>query len=159
MLDLSNLSWVQLDEDERVRYLVEPGDILLVRTNGNSQYVGRSVVVKDVPPETVFASYLIRLKTDLGRIRSDYLCALLNSEYLRKTLTHEIRSSAGNYNINTQGIKRQKVPLPPLEDQDRIVEQVNGFESAKAELKNYIEQARGLKAHLVKSLMMPDNHS
>jgi type I restriction enzyme, S subunit len=118
-LDLSDLSWIVLPKKEQERFSVREGDILLVRTNGNPSYVGRSVVISNPPKNAVYASYLIRLRVDESQVRPAYVNTLLNSQYVRATLRHEIRSSAGNYNLNTVGIKRQQIPLPTLLEHSR----------------------------------------
>lgn len=152
-LDLSDLSWAILTSDEQERYAAHDGDILLVRTNGNPLYVGRSVVVKGVPEGTVFASYLIRLRVDESHIKPDYLNILLNSEYLRRTLRHEIRSSAGNYNINTKGIRRQRIPLPSISGQDQIIQEIKYVDAAIAQCELHITQSQALKTFLLRWLL------
>lgn len=152
-LDLSDLKWMSLTDQEQERYSADVGDVLVVRTNGNPLYVGRSVAIKTVPERTVFASYLIRLRVDQSRILPAYLSTLLNSRYLRKTLRHEIRSSAGNYNINTKGLQRQNVPLPPIREQGEILENIQEFNNAKAQLEKHIQASRLLKSRLLNQLL------
>lgn len=151
-LDLSDVKWVSLTSEERQRYSVHPGDVLLVRTNGNPAYVGRSTAIKSAPNHAVYASYLIRLRVDPTRIQPEYLNILLNSEYLRRTLRHEIRSSAGNYNINTQGLKRQKIPLPPLQEQQELVGVMIQLRDTAIHIQRHIADSQRVKAHLLSML-------
>ena len=153
-LDLSDLQWIELTEGDLQRYTIAKGDVLVVRTNGNPSYVGRSVAISSLATRMAFASYLIRLRPDETRVRSKYLEAVLNSSYLRKTLRHEIRSSAGHYNLNTKGIGRQKIPLPPLNKQDEIIQQLNQFDSTVAHCQEHIENLRTVKSVLLNKLML-----
>ena len=126
-LVLDNLGYTNLSSSEEDKYQLAEGDVLIVRTNGNPGYVGRTAVVNGVPDGCVYASYLIRLRPKTDRILPKYLHAALSSSSIRKTLRHEIRSSAGNYNLNTKGIKRQILPIPPLPEQREFVEQFDSF--------------------------------
>jgi type I restriction enzyme S subunit len=152
-LDLADLRWINLTDEEQERYAINADDVLVVRTNGNPLYVGRSVAIKIVPEGTVFASYLIRLRVDQERILPVYLSALLNSQYLRKTLRYEIRSSAGNYNVNTKGLQRQRIPLPPIQEQERILENMQDLNRAKFHLERHTQASRQLKSRLLNHLL------
>lgn len=133
-LDLTDLQRLKLGKDELERYRVQQGDILIVRTNGNPDYVGRCVVAPALETPTVFASYLIRLRIDTSRALPEYLVPVLSAPSFRKRLRGDVRSSAGNYNINTVGIRRQRLPIPTLDDQKSIVEQFSQFDEAKSKI-------------------------
>ncbi len=154
-LDLTDLNWIVLSPQDQERFAVCAGDILLVRTNGNPEYVGRSVVAQDIPENTVYASYLIRLRVDEVRARPTYVNALLNSAWLRPSLRQEIRSSAGNYNINTKGIKKQRIPLPSLDYQDRFLSRLQDIEQQMEGLVSHTERLNNLKKHLLMNLLDP----
>lgn len=123
-LDLTDLKWVHLSKEDQDKYLLREGDILIVRTNGNPEYVGRCLVVPSLPEKMVYASYLIRLVVDPKLARPEYVARVLNSPPLRRRLRGSIRSSAGNFNINTMGIRSVPFPLPSLGDQDRMIRHV-----------------------------------
>jgi len=152
-IDLSKLAWVEVSESEFEKYRLNTGDILIVRTNGNPNYVGRCVALKDIPENSVYASYLIRLRVLEDRANPSFIEAILNSRHMRRTLMNEIRSSAGNYNLNTQGIRKQKIPLPPLSGQDSTVKKLNEFNMSKGQLESHIENQRKLKTDLLNTLL------
>lgn len=127
-INLNNIGRVSLTDKEANKYKLFNGDVLIVRTNGNPNYVGRTAVVKQVPDNCMFASYLIRLSTETTLLTPEYLHVFLSSSYGRKTLRHEIRSSAGNYNLNTDGIKQQCVPLPPINTQIEFTQEIAAYQ-------------------------------
>jgi restriction endonuclease S subunit len=152
-IDLSKLSWVEAAESEFEKYKLKTDDILIVRTNGNPNYVGRCVALKNIPENSVYASYLIRLRVLEDRANPSFIEAVLNSNYMRRTLMNEIRSSAGNYNLNTQGIRKQKIPLPSLAVQESIMKTLNEFNSSKKALEGHIENSKKLKSNLLNKLL------
>jgi len=119
--------------DESVEALeklkLETGDMLFVRTNGNPDYVGRCGVFdlddakrklgKEAP--VIFASYLIRARLKLDLMRPWFLHSFLRSPIGRARVLKQARTAAGQYNINTEGLGAVRVPVPPLELQDRFL--------------------------------------
>ena len=120
-VDYSDLQHIELTDAEYERLALDQGDVLIVRTNGNPQYVGRSVVIETLSEKTVYASYLIRLRGDSDVLRPAFLAEYLNAPTTRQRLRGEVKSSAGNYNINIAGIKKQPICLPAPEQQDEAV--------------------------------------
>ncbi len=142
---LDDLAFVDISKPEVDRYRLFGGDVLIVRTNGNPDYVGRTAVVEEIPEDCVYASYLIRLIPNAEILLPKYLHAALSSSLIRRTLRHEIRSSAGNYNLNTKGIKKQVLPLPPPPQQLEFVRHSELFERKIAQIDSHLSLLRGLR--------------
>lgn len=119
-IDVTHMKYVNLEKKIVERLKVLPGDILLVRSNGNPEYVGRCAVVDNLSREYVFASYLIRLRPDQTLVNPVYLDAFLKTPDARSQMMSRVVTSAGNYNINAETLKAIRVPLPALEDQEKF---------------------------------------
>ena len=121
-LSLDDLAFVELPSVDVERFQLRDGDLLLVRTNGNPNYVGRSVVFH--PPDNrkwVYASYLIRVRLKSGLL-PEYVNVFLGLERGRRELLRRVTTSAGNHNINSNSIRLLRLPVPPSKDaQARIV--------------------------------------
>jgi type I restriction enzyme S subunit len=120
-IDLSDLKFAELSQSDRVRFGLQDGDLLFVRSNGNREYVGRCAVFHEIGTPYAFASYLIRARLRIDRLRPDFASVLLSFPALRDQLFARARTSAGQYNINSEGLRSVKVIVPPLEHQDRFV--------------------------------------
>lgn len=144
-LDLTDMQWVELTAGERGRFSVQIGDVLLVRTNGNPNYVGRSVAVEGEVGEMAYASYLLRLRVNPARIRPSFLSAIVNAPTTRRGLRGSVKSSAGNFNINTGGVNSQRIPASTLMEQDALLEQLAAIRDTH---KRLVERAAAAKAHL-----------
>lgn len=131
---------VPVKEIEAKRLRLEEGDILFVRTNGNIEYVGRSAVVtKDIGINTeyklqdfVYASYLIRGKPIREKVEPIYLQSFLSGELGRKSLREKAKTSAGQFNINIEGLSNIEVPIPPLDLQRAFAARVAEIDKLKA---------------------------
>jgi type I restriction enzyme, S subunit len=122
-LSLSDLAFVELPAADVDRLRLNDGDLLLVRTNGNPNYVGRSVVFRHPDARTwVYASYLIRVRLRDGLL-PEFVNVFLGLERGRRELLRRVTTSAGNHNINSNSIRLLKLPAPASNDvQARIVE-------------------------------------
>jgi type I restriction enzyme S subunit len=114
-LELSDLTFVEVPSADVERLRLQDGDLLLVRTNGNPNYVGRSVVFAQ--PDTsvwVYASYLIRVRLRKGLL-PEFVNVFLGLERGRRELLRRVTTSAGNHNINSNSIRLVQLPVPENE--------------------------------------------
>ena len=120
-LDTGEIKLVQLTPAELRRLTLKDGDLLFVRTNGNPDYVGRSALYEDQrmidagyqPNSCVYASYLIRARLSAS-ISPVFVQAQLSSVQGRRLLRERSRTSAGQYNINTENLATIPLMIPPI---------------------------------------------
>lgn len=117
-----DLKYVDLSQVELKRLILTTADVLIVRSNGNPEYVGRSApITEDVAKSAmVYASYLIRLRTDTTRLLPEYLSAFLNSAYGRAAMRNAIRTTAGQSNLSGGNLTKVKLPIPSIAEQERF---------------------------------------
>ena len=109
------------DSKEIEKYPLEYNDLLFNRTN-SKELVGKVAIYKSEIP-AIYAGYLVRLHPIL--IDSDYLNYVMQSQYYW-IYCQKVRSDAiGQSNINAEKLKRFIFPLPPLQEQKRIVNQIS----------------------------------
>jgi type I restriction enzyme S subunit len=131
LVDWSELKYVSLNRQERDRLILMDGDILFVRTNGNPNYIGRCAVFQGDRP-AAFASYLIR-----ARLRRDatvtplFVSDCLSMPSYRSRMIQEAKTTAGNYNINTVGLRGLPIIEPPRERQAVYARAVAGLNKVK----------------------------
>ena len=131
VLDYGALKHARLSRAELARFRLADGDVLMVRTNGNPAYVGRCVVVSDLPETMAFASYLLRIVPKATRVRPEFVATALNAPSTRRELRAYVRSSAGNYNISASGLRNVSLPCPSLRDQDLLLEELAALSRAR----------------------------
>jgi type I restriction enzyme S subunit len=115
-LDLGDLKYVELDDEEVRKYQLQAGDILFNRTN-SKELVGKTGLW-DGRCEAVVASYFIRVRVKRERLNPFYLWAFMNSAYMKRVLFETARGAIGQANINARELRAFKIPMPPLEAQD-----------------------------------------
>lgn len=132
-IELEDLKFAELEEKELSRLSLARGDVLLVRSNGSANLVGRTAVVDDRAAGMAFAGYLIRLRVDRNRILPEFLHIVLNSPEVRAKIERQARSTSGVHNINSTEVRAIEFELPTVATQSEIVEQV-GEQVANADL-------------------------
>ena len=124
-LDLSSLKFLRQDHKEFPELLLRDGDVLFNRTN-SAELVGKSAVYRGVPQPCSFASYLIRLRLVRGVI-PEYLCHVINSHFGRRWIRSVVSQQVGQANVNGTKLKSFTFPLPPLREQEVIVEHADSI--------------------------------
>ena len=122
-------------------YLLRKDDIVFARTGAT---VGKSFLVTELPFESVYASYLIRIRL-FDCISPIYLYQFFNSYCYWEQITDK-SVGVGQPNCNGTSLKELFIPLPPLHEQKRIVPAANALlkyasviESEKASLQEIID--------------------
>lgn len=118
-VDTTDMKYVELSSAEASRLRLTRADVLIVRSNGNPDYVGRSApITEEVEKnEMVYASYLIRLRANTDRLLPEYLSAFLNSAYGRAAMRNAIRTTAGQSNLSGENLTKIRIPLPTIREQ------------------------------------------
>jgi type I restriction enzyme, S subunit len=117
-----SVPYCEIDDNKKSKYLLQKNDLVFARTGAT---VGKSFLIKEQPPEAVYASYLIRV-----RVASDELIAMLahffNSDSYWRQIT-EFSAGIGQPNVNGTKLKGLTVPLPPLAEQQVIADQLDSL--------------------------------
>ena len=105
------------NKDDISKYALLKDDILFNRTN-SSEWVGKTAIFKSDLP-AIYAGYLIRVRCIL--VCPDYINFVLNSSYHRDWCNSVKTDAVNQSNINAQKLSKHLIPIPPYEEQLRIV--------------------------------------
>ena len=146
----NTVPFCKVESKDKSKYLLKQGDIVFARTGAT---VGKSFLIKEKIPESVFASYLIRVRLK-PEIEARYIDYFFKSSQYWKQIS-ESQAGIGQPNVNGTKLAQLQIPLAPPEQQRLIVaeiekqfsrldEAVAGLKRVKANLKRY--KAAVLKA-------------
>jgi type I restriction enzyme S subunit len=114
-MNLHNLKYVVLDDDEIARYKLQPGDLLFNRTN-SKELVGKTGIWQN-DMDAVAASYLIRLRVDRQKVLPEFIWAYMNTPFVKQMLYEKARQAIGMANINVTELGSLPLILPDIETQ------------------------------------------
>lgn len=151
-INLEDLKYADLDARERDKLILRDGDILFVRSNGNPNYIARCAVFEGTVP-MLFASYLIRARLNerLG-VESKFLRDLMSFPSYRSRLLKIARTTAGNYNMSTEGLRSLLFIQPPLDIQNRYLTIHQVIQRIKGKLFASLDRAEQLSNSLCSGL-------
>jgi type I restriction enzyme S subunit len=124
-LDLEDLKYGLLTENEINELRLERGDLLVIRSNGSLQIVGRSAEIDSTAEAMCFAGYLVRVRFYAQDVCTRFVWMVMNSDHVRAQIEKPIRSTVGLKNVNSTELSQLTIPLPPLAEQRRIVAKVD----------------------------------
>ena len=148
-VDWDTVPSCDLTVEEQEKYRLRPGDLVFARTGATT---GKSYLIR-TPPDAVFASYLIRLRTTQG-IDPAFVYWFFQSASYWSQISKGKRG-VGQPNVNATILASLKAPVAPSSEQHRIVAKLDelfseldagvaALERAQAKLKRY--RASVLKA-------------
>ena len=138
-----DVPYCKCDEDTKKKYLLVPGDIVIARIGATT---GKAFLV-DECPESIFASYLIRVKT-----KSPLLSPFLSTYFRTEDYWRQIRQNKGGRlkgGVNIPILQTLKIPLPPLPEQRAIAHALQTIQEAKAARQRELALERERKAALM----------
>lgn len=110
------------------KYALRAGDILVVRGNGNLKLVGRAACVVDDLPDLIYPDLLMRIRLRSGT-DSRFIVAALNSPKVREQIEAASRTAVGTYKLSGADVRGLRVPVPNLDAQRRIVQELESIDA------------------------------
>lgn len=110
-LDLSDLKYIDIPDNEIEKCVVRKGDILFNRTN-SIDLIGKTAVF-NLLDDMVIAGYIIRIRLN-DQILPDVFSQYMNLEAMKKVLRGMAKGAVNQANINAQELQNIKVYIPDM---------------------------------------------
>lgn len=120
------------------KYLLEENDFLIARS-GNT--VGKTFLYKKELGKCIYAGYLIKFKLDTKKIIPEYLLYYTKSNIYKQWIASNQRANA-QPNINSNEFLNSPIIIPPLEEQNYIVNHLQKIKEKIINLKQQAEKNR-----------------
>ncbi|WP_138442993.1 restriction endonuclease subunit S [Sinomonas susongensis] len=104
-------------------YVVEPGDLLMARTGAT---YGKTMLVGSDEPPAVYASFLIRIRFKQPNVLPAYYWHFAQSD-LYWSQARAMVSTGGQPQFNANVLKLVEIPVPSVEEQERMVNMLDKF--------------------------------
>lgn len=120
LIDWDDVPFCEIGNDKAHKYLLKPGDIVVARTGATTGYAKR---LNKRHPETVFASYLVRIRAKPGVSARALGILMESSEYKQFIKTNIGGAAQPQANATVLTSLRLAVPPPPVAEQfDSLME-------------------------------------
>ena len=136
-LDLSNLKYIDIDDEELPKCSVRKGDILFNRTN-SIDLCGKTCLF-NFDNVMVIAGYIIRVRLN-EKLNPQYVTTFFNTKTIKKLLREMAKGAVNQANINAQEMQAIRIPLPPIALQNDFAAFVQQIDKSKFEIANSLKR-------------------
>ena len=122
-LDYSKIEFINVEERSFSKRNLEDGDIIVEKSGGSDNFpVGRSILYRGESGKYSFSNFTMSLRIrDKNHIIPEYLFYVLQSMYRRGDMRQMQTQTTGLHNLLTDVFMSAQIPIPPLNEQKRIV--------------------------------------
>lgn len=146
-LSYETMKNLDLDEKTFESFKISKEDFLIARTGNIGNY---GIVNEDIP--CVHISDIIRFVFNQQRLLNDYFGIFFESHLLIMQLLM-IQQSSSHIHINAETIKSIKIPLPSLEEQQKITTILSSLDSKISKLQSKKSLLEKLKKGLMQKML------
>jgi type I restriction enzyme M protein len=116
----------------REDYALNAGDVLFNNTN-SVELVGKTCLIES-PLRGGFSNHMTRIRVNRDLCVPRFLALLLHSAWRKGQFTERATRWVGQAGINAKSLSEFQIPLPPLEVQQEIVAEIEGYQNEIARL-------------------------
>lgn len=158
--DFRNRFWAPLDNLDTATTdgalpdsdVLRKNDLLFVRSNGNIDLIGRSLLAGEVHEKTTHSGFTIRARLNERGVSPHYLCHFVKSSEARRQMV------AGGTGTNIKSLNQSilsalVVPIPPIAEQSRIVRQLEAMDAESQRLESIYQRKLAALDELKKSIL------
>ena len=138
-LDLTELKYIDIPDDEIEKCVVRKGDILFNRTN-SIELVGKTAVF-DFPDDMVIAGYIIRVRLNT-KMLPEVLSQYMNLEAIKDIFRSMAKGAVNQANINAQELQSIRVYVPDIELQKQFVEMKEQIDKSKVAVQKSLDETQ-----------------
>ena len=136
-----HLPTISLNEAPPEESMLQDGDIVFVRSNGNKALVGRCVVVYPRNTPTTYSGFCIRYRLTSNKVNTAYLLRVLKTDSMRKKMAGR---GANIQNLNQQILATLNIPLPPMDLQEQFAAFIEQVDKSKVLVQKALDEAQTL---------------
>lgn len=151
IVDFSDLKYMS-EELKNPSHEVFENDILIIRSNGSRDLVGKCAIVPKLKGRYAYASFLIRMKAS-EKVLPEYLVRFMNSSIARVQLFAKAKSSSGIHNINSKELGAIRISVPPIREQEQILTIIREFVDKEKKVKEIVEMVEDNIDKIKKSIL------
>lgn len=135
-VDLSVYKLVDVTDDVARPFILQDGDVFIVRYNGDINRLAKAAIFKsDEESDVVYPDKLMRLRADTNKILPDFLVYTLGSRRVRAQVEELGITTAGQIGISGKNAKSFLISVPPIPEQRRIVTYLDDLQAKVDALK------------------------
>jgi len=135
-LDLREIKYIDVPDDEMPRLRLEVGDVLLCEGN-SPELVGRGAIWRGEIEDCVHQNHVLRVRVDRDKLLPDFVLAVINSSYGQAYFRSKAKRTTNLASINSKEVAGLPVPVLSIDRQQELLDalhaQVQAAQTKRAE--------------------------
>lgn len=141
-LDLREIKYINVPNEEMPRLRLEDGDVLLCEGN-SPDLVGRGAIWRGEIADCVHQNHVLRVRVDRTKLLPEFVLAVINSGHGQGYFRSKAKRTTNLASINSKEVAGLPVPLLPIVVQRDLLRALEGSTSIAEARRN---EARALRA-------------
>ena len=143
-LDYSKIEYIDVELKSFEKRNLEDGDIIVEKSGGSDNFpVGRSILFNGDSRKYSFSNFTMSLRIlDKGLILPKYLYYALQYKYRRGDMKQMQTQTTGLHNLLTDKFLSAPIPIPPVSEQEKIVEAIEDLFRTVDEIRDLINDGQ-----------------
>lgn len=135
---VKNLTTIHTDKEVNESYHLKNGDIVFVRSNGNKELVGRSLLVYTYGEPVSFSGFTIRARLLNKSIKPEYVSLLMQAGLLKATLKRE-GAGTNISNLNQDILAKLPILMISIIAQEKLLDYMSSWDNVIETTERLIE--------------------
>jgi type I restriction enzyme, S subunit len=138
---------------ELERWLLLPGDVLIIEGNGSAEEIGRTALFRGEIADCVHQNHVIRVRPNPSMLNSEFLNIFLNSSAGKSAVQALSSTSSGLRTLSVGRVKQLAIPCPPGIQQSQIATIICTWDKGIALKEIQIKRKQCQKCGLMQQLL------
>ncbi|WP_411687432.1 restriction endonuclease subunit S [Acinetobacter indicus] len=151
-IDLSEIKEIEIEREKLERYSLKYGDVLM-NEGGDFDKLGRGDVWLNQIEPCLHQNHVFAVRPQQEKLNSFYLAALAASYYGKKYFLSCAKRSTNLASINSSQIKEFPVLVPPISEQQEIVQILSTWDQAISATEKLLGNSQQQKKALMQQLL------
>jgi len=143
-LDLHEIKFIPIKKEEKKKYLLQKGDILLTE-GGDRDKLGRGTVWNNEIEDCLYQNHIFRARVDQSQLHPEFISIATKSKFSRDYFFKNASQTVNLASINLTTLGNLPIPVPSIEEQREIAKIVTLLNGSLNKLRKRHEQ---FKQHL-----------
>ena len=151
--DYSDVRYLPVSVEEIETIIVRDGDFFVARGNGSLHLVGRGTVAQPPPQPTIFPDTMIRVRLTGALAESRWVPSIWAARQVREQVERSAKTTAGIFKIAQGDLESMTIPVPPSNEQRRIVAKIEALTARSRAARGALEQVPPLLERFRQSVL------
>lgn len=150
--ELSDISSIEIKEEELETDLLQYGDILMTE-GGDRDKLGRGGMWREEITPCSYQNHIFRVRLDAEEYKPELFHFLIQTYQAKNYFYSHAKQTSNLCTINSRELKNWPVPIPPMEEQEIMVDAFQAVERQESAAEKKVDALQQVKKSLLQNLL------